>query len=92
MQLMLPMALGPGPVDGIAQPLDHGVLQRTCELALDLHARQFAPFGRGLDLLRRRLAWLLLRASGEGAGDGCQRGNGKAEHESAIGAGHGSGF
>lgn len=32
-------------VDGIAQPLDHGVLQRTRELTLDLHPRQFAPFG-----------------------------------------------
>jgi len=75
---MLPMVLGPyctkpvavGAVDGIAQALDYGILQGTCELAFQLHLREFSPFGRLLELLRGdRLGGLLLRDGSGGAGD-----------------------
>jgi len=42
-----------GSIDGIAQALDHGILQGPCELPLQYHLRQLAPFGRLLELLRR---------------------------------------
>ena len=87
------------PVNGIAQPLDHGVLQGTGELSLQNHFRQVGPFGRLLELLGCRLRlcrllWhrgrLLLRASelrlgsGSECNDGSSRGNHQAGPASSV--------
>ena len=57
-----------GSVDGIAQALDHGILERAGELALQKHLRQVAPFGRLLELLRSRLDRLRRLLLREGRG------------------------
>ena len=40
-----------GAIHRVAEALNHGVLQRTSELPLQLHPRQLAPFSGLLELL-----------------------------------------
>ena len=50
-------------IDGIAQALDHGILQGTRELALQLHLRQISPLGRTIFGLLAQCAEDGLRAA-----------------------------